>query len=392
VGARLFYRAGHNAGVRVSSVTLPSIHDLKPLEEGGPPARAGFLYQDHVAARFCIEMLRNPQLAEVWCETLDDITLIRTTAKGAETVEFVQVKSHDLSQMWSIALLCADGKKSIIAHSLAQHRCHEPCCFRVVTRTGVMAELSVLLLERDHQDRCVACAPTRQLHEELEKRLDGFYSDGGWSASAWAGSALWDVAESEQAIQDSNLLELERWLEEIGDPLLIDQRAELYSHILGRVVKASALTHEHAKKKKLLRGPYDAWARSEVNRLKGQIPTKAGRVLVGKMKTAQIAQAAIDNALTLRFAYRRRTLSPKYQQEDDYKDAEMELTAVLQSLLARLDAGLITMDGTAFHANCLNAADGIKEQFPKVGLSFLHGSMYTMTDRCRHRFLSAGVP
>jgi hypothetical protein len=31
---------------------LPSIHNLVPLEQGGPTARAGFLYQDHVAARF----------------------------------------------------------------------------------------------------------------------------------------------------------------------------------------------------------------------------------------------------------------------------------------------------------------------------------------------------
>jgi Cap4, dsDNA endonuclease domain len=111
---------------------LPSIHALTPLEQGGPTARAGFLYQDHVAARFCIEMLRNPNLAAVWCETLDDITLLWTPSGGGVTVEFVQVKSIDLGQMWSIALICEGGKKSLVAHSLAQHRCHEPCCFRVV--------------------------------------------------------------------------------------------------------------------------------------------------------------------------------------------------------------------------------------------------------------------
>ena len=42
----------------------------------GPIARAGFLYQDHIAARFCIEMLIDTALEEVWCETLEDITLI----------------------------------------------------------------------------------------------------------------------------------------------------------------------------------------------------------------------------------------------------------------------------------------------------------------------------
>jgi hypothetical protein len=99
---------------------LPSIHDLPPLEQGGPIARAGFLYQDHIGARFCIEMLRNTKLAAVWCETLDDITLIWTDC-GEATAEFVQVKSNDLGQMWSVALLCDGGKASIVARSLAQH-------------------------------------------------------------------------------------------------------------------------------------------------------------------------------------------------------------------------------------------------------------------------------
>ena len=131
---------------------------------------------------------------------------------------------------------------------------------------------------------------------------------------------------------------------------------------------------------------------SEVHRLKGQAPSKGGKVLTGKMETAQLDGSAIQNALALRLAYRRRTITPKYQQEDDYKDAEMELTAVLQGLVAKLDAGLIGMNGLAFHAKCLEAADDVRGQFPNVDLRFLYGSMYSMTDRCRHRFVPAGVP
>lgn len=131
---------------------------------------------------------------------------------------------------------------------------------------------------------------------------------------------------------------------------------------------------------------------SEVQRLKGQAPTKAGNTLTGKMETAKLDASAIQNALTLRLEYRRRTITPKYQQEDVYKNAEMELTAVLQGLVARLDAGLIDMNGPAFHARCLDAAEGVRNQFPNVDLSFLCGSMYSMADRCRHRFVRAGMP
>lgn len=120
----------------MSSVTLPSIFDLVPLEQGGPIARAGFLYQDHIAAKYCIEMLLDPALEQVWCETLDDITLIRR-ADGTLLIEFVQVKAADLAQMWSVARICDGKQQSLVARSLAQHRCAEPCTFRIVSRIGV---------------------------------------------------------------------------------------------------------------------------------------------------------------------------------------------------------------------------------------------------------------
>jgi hypothetical protein len=75
-----------------------SIRELEPLETGGAEARQGLCIQDHVAAQFCIEMLRSPSLKEVWCETHDDVTLLWATG-GSERVEFVQVKSHELDQL-----------------------------------------------------------------------------------------------------------------------------------------------------------------------------------------------------------------------------------------------------------------------------------------------------
>jgi hypothetical protein len=370
---------------------FPSIYDLAPIEQGGPTARTGFLYQDHIAAGFCIEMLRNPKLSEVWCETLDDITLLRSE-DGNLTIEFVQVKASELSQMWSIALICSGGAKSIIARSLAQHRCCEPCHFRIVTRVGVQAELQVLRRGHDSHERCLGNEATRLLHQTIGKQLDSLCSPAGWSVSNWLQHTYWDVAESEAAVAHSNLLVLEGWLEDDGEPLFSDQREELYNRILARVVKASALAHHFAKQKKFLRAQYREWVLSEVNRIKGRLPTKAGKNLTGKMKNAQIPDSAIQNALDLRLAYRRRMLDPTYQHEGDYKIAELELTAVLQHLVAQLDAGLVKTSGPAFHAHCLNAVADVRQRFSHVDLSFLHGSMYSMTDRCRHRFLPAALP
>jgi hypothetical protein len=219
-----------------------------------------------------------------------------------------------------------------------------------------------------------------------------FTPQAGWSASAWVGHTHWDVAESETAVEHSNLLSLEQWLEEIGEPLFSDQRGELYNRILGRVMKASAQPHHAAKEKKLLKGPYRTWVLSEVSRIKGHAPTKAGAILEGKMQTAQIPDSAIQNAIALRLAYRKRMIDPKYQQQEDYKTAELELTAALQQLVAQLDVGLLNMSGPAFHARCLDAVVGVRGQFTNVDLSFLCGAMYAMTDRCRHRFVSVGLP
>jgi hypothetical protein len=145
---------------------LVSIHDLQPLEEGGSIARQGFLYQDHVAASFCIEMLSDKRLTEVWCETEDDVTLI-WQIDGTALVEFVQVKATELDQLWTVALLCNGDEKSIVARSIAHDRCAERCCFRIVTRQNVSLEVRPLLLLRDHSNRHLTERDTLVLHKHV---------------------------------------------------------------------------------------------------------------------------------------------------------------------------------------------------------------------------------
>lgn len=137
-----------------------SIHSLTPLERGGVEARIGFAVQDHVAARYLIELLEDSSLLEVWCETHDDITLIRQ-AETSQEVEFVQVKSNSLNQLWSISLLATQDKKdkravpasSIFERSLANDRCCEPCRFRLVTCLPPNSGLEALCLPFDAPDR-----------------------------------------------------------------------------------------------------------------------------------------------------------------------------------------------------------------------------------------------
>ena len=125
---------------------VSSIRDLKPLETGGVVARVGMGLQDHVAAGFCIRMLSDPSLLEVWCERQDDVTLLWSDGKGKERVEFVQVKSTD--QAWTPKNLCA-GEPSVLERLLANDRAVEACCFRMVTTGKVDAKLKVLTYPPD---------------------------------------------------------------------------------------------------------------------------------------------------------------------------------------------------------------------------------------------------
>ena len=86
----------------------PSIFDLDPLEHGGEDARQGFGFQDHVAAGLCIDMMLDDSIKEIWCETHDDITLLFEIYSTKELrVEFIQVKAHELDQLWSVAKITA---------------------------------------------------------------------------------------------------------------------------------------------------------------------------------------------------------------------------------------------------------------------------------------------
>ncbi|MBK8616882.1 MAG: hypothetical protein IPN96_07170 [Anaerolineales bacterium] len=50
----------------MQQLTRLSIHNIKPLENGGTISRGGFIYQDHVAVSFLLEMATNDLLEEVW--------------------------------------------------------------------------------------------------------------------------------------------------------------------------------------------------------------------------------------------------------------------------------------------------------------------------------------
>ena len=374
-----------------------SIHELEPLESGGTAARQGFLFQDHVAAGFCLEMLLSNELVAVWCETLDDVTLIRGEP-GDQGVEFVQVKAENLGQLWSVALLCKrDGNKvgsSVLEKLLANDRCKEPCCFRVVTRRPTAKELRVLEAPLDAEVRGLGSERMQALCETLEARLTGVESANGNGPTWWAKRTLWQVGHSEASLQNYNLRCLGRVVDEAVRFLVSDQREQLYDLFLMKVKKAADADKSLDRGAgKLARGELADWFAEQMELLEHGGSEAGGRVLKEKLEAAGIAEDVIASAQELRRNYLAKRIRPSYLERDVLWAWEDRVRAELVELRSSLDSGEICEAGVDFHHRTLKALEKLRSEAEETRLpkDFFQGCMYYITDVCQHRFVKANV-
>lgn len=377
-----------------------SIHDLSPLERGGVEARQGFEFQDHVAAGLLIDMLANSELLEVWCETHDDITLIWKGSNEQE-VEFVQVKSLSLDQLWSVAILTGRDRKdkkavsgtSIVERSLENDCCCEPCYFRLVTSLPPNSDLAFLCLDFDAPDRVAKKDDAARLAVDLDRRIDNYRSTNDHGADYWLARTLWDVRHSVESLGSQNKVKLHRLIAGSGVNLFPDQLDELYLALLATARDAALANWGAAPaKKKICREYLFRWLASNLE-ARRHPPLVAGKNLEGKLGKAGLQPGDITACMESRQRYLTERYSPRYLSLSDLSYVEDEVGAVLHSLRARLDAGEIADDGIGFHSACLKAVEKLQETRlgSQTPLSVLHGCMYNIADRCVHRFRRASA-
>ncbi len=383
-----------------------SIHNLRPLEAGGIAARQGFSYQDHVAVAFYLAMLDDPDLAQVWCETDDDITLIRDCNTG-ETVEFVQVKHEQLAQLWSAALLCqrdataaTEGNdthpRSILERSLAHDRCHEPCSFRLVTSWHIHPDLQLLTLPLAHERRRPGEAGFETLVRDIAERAERthrFVSDNGGGAEFWVRNVVWDVRESTIAVEHSNLLALDAYVARQGYGLAPDQRAELYEKLLIRARDAAEAPFDpDPTRKNLARLGLLDYLQREI--LAAQHPSVAvdGTALRGRLTDAGLGEETIESAWDLRRRYRMPALTSPYLHLEDRDRVEADVLARLNQLRSAWNAREFEDTPEQFHSRCLHALDDLRFQLLPIDvpIGILQGMMYDITGRGAHRFTRYG--
>jgi hypothetical protein len=373
---------------------LKSIRDMCPLERGGAVAHKGLLFQDHIAAKFCLEMLEDSSLREVWCESQDDITLF-WAGGPCETVEFVQVKSEEMDQLWSIAKLCSreSGKAgtSIVERSLAYDRpALEERRFRLVTARDVTGELEILKSPLNSRHRSEHKDVIEGITAQIAARLGDCKSPAGNGCDFWLQRLFWEVQHDANVVKQANSERLRGASETGGDYLMRDQVGEVYAQLLSRVSEAAAAVWDTDREKKTISGKlFSKWFVDVIRRVAHPAIAGTGVMLRQKMETAGIADDYLETAQRLRRAYRRETLNPKYLCTSDVDLIENEVLASLNGLKSQLDGGSLEDKGPQFHARCISTLSELRDGIvvtPAPLLSFLQGCMYNMVDRCPHRF------
>jgi hypothetical protein len=380
----------------------PSYRDLDPLEQGGPIARRGFAYQDHVAAGKCLDMLLDDGPCEVWCEAEDDIVLV-WLVQTEEWFEFVQVKSNELDKVWSVHDLCKkdparDGKGPgvcIVEKSLAHDRGDGKCRFRFVTCREPHSDLAVLKLALDDPARTRPDSGIAKVVIEVAGRVKTFKSDNGNGVEFWVQRTVWECKASINDMKNENLVKLDKIIFQESGHLAPDQKEELYAKLLRKVFDASLACGKTQKPlKRITKDVLRTWLVEQMTELAK--PASAGRsdVLEKKLKEGGLGGDEIEAAKEQRRTYRQSVLQQKFLDLDDRRAVEAEVQARLMRLKAQLDAGEVDETGVQFHCRCLKELEALRDslatkQKPLVGL--LYGLMYDIMNRCQHRLVKASA-
>lgn len=173
-------------------------------DSGGIAARRGFRIQDHVAARIALEMLQDPAVIQLECETGDDIVL-RRNEDGADINEYVQVKTTEKDGKWTITELATrDANRkgsSVCEKSLLCDKHGAMAWFRFVTTRAVSAKLIPFTRARGKRSTDTKHAA---LVTSFSKKYKDVKSASGHTLGDWSRELLWEVEGDERSLVARN--------------------------------------------------------------------------------------------------------------------------------------------------------------------------------------------
>lgn len=227
-------------------------HITSPSSAGGPAARQGFKYQDHVAVSFIFKMLRDNNYSQVECETADDIVAV-SQCTGEIVNEYIQVKTTEGDNKWNwreaIALDGVKPNSSLLHKSLKCDVRPGLARFRIVTKRdvakileGFKTELDKRILPDTTTDRDVA----------LLKRFRTFNSPRERNFSYWAKNCVWQVYGDVEALEAVNIKALYQLAEGLGNRPSFTQLQAIYEEFLEMADKAATANAKSAAASKII--------------------------------------------------------------------------------------------------------------------------------------------
>ncbi|UYW31251.1 dsDNA nuclease domain-containing protein [Methylorubrum extorquens] len=186
------------------------IDSLNITTSGGVSGRRGYKYQDHIASGVFLDMLGDPEITQIECETADDI-VVRKMSDAGDINEYIQVKTTENDYKWSISELKKRDKvknrfkegTSLIEKSLACDRFSGNAQFRFVSSRDVRAELMLFKVPREKRQAI------KIKFDELVKKFTAVYasfvSAKNNNIECWARNMLWEVEHSEDSIMNKNV-------------------------------------------------------------------------------------------------------------------------------------------------------------------------------------------
>lgn len=378
-------------------VGWPSVEDAVPTDSGGPDARRGFDFQDEVAVGILIEMMEDPSILRIQCETHDDTVILRDLGNELLNACYVQVKGSQRAKHLSFADLCqreggAPGS-SLFEYSLGKDRHAEAGTFRIFTVRPLTDDLELLTYELSSAHRLPGDQAYEKLVKSLDDRFEGLLSPKGNGAGYWVSNCSWSAGLDEGGMCLKNTVNLLKLSKQLGFSIVIDH-AELLLCELRRMVKeASAFKWVPDKAKKIFhREKVLTWLVQKLDEIRHGSSAPAGGKLRGKMNAVVLPEDVIGLALELRRHYSEVSRTQKYQSDEGQAELRRRVEAEIITLRAKHTAGLLECTPSQFHALCLAKMDEINQSRPgnlTDQSAYLKGCMYDIADRCLLKFEGA---
>ncbi|MFS1287510.1 dsDNA nuclease domain-containing protein [Pseudomonas piscis] len=205
---------------------------LRPSNKGGPAARQGFKYQDHVAASFILKMLADSNYVQVECETADDIVAVYYQGETLIN-EYIQVKTTEDEKKWNLdqstKLESRKPDTSLFQKSLLCDKRPGDARFRIVSKRDVATVLRCFTVELEKR---VLPDEATSRGSMLAKKFPKTLSDQKRDFNYWADNFVWQVCGSMDSMEAMNMKLLFELAEQQGMRPNHSQCKKIYAELL----------------------------------------------------------------------------------------------------------------------------------------------------------------